>query len=135
MLEHIEAALQRPNFIAFVVLFLWGFFIMVAHPNLVKKLIGMYLVQTSVIFLLVTISAKQDAEVKATVPILQGIDAVPSATHQIDPAVYVNPLPHVLTLTAIVVQVATLGVSLALVTAIYRKYGSLDEDEILKRIE
>ena len=131
MLEHIEVALQRPNFIAFVVLFLWGFFIMVAHPNLVKKLIGMYLVQTSVIFLLVTISAKKEA----TVPILQGIDAVPSATHEIDPANYANPLPHVLTLTAIVVQVATLGVSLALVTAIYRKYGSLDEDEILKRIE
>ncbi len=131
MLEHIEAAVQRPNFIAFVVLFLWGFFIMVAHPNLVKKLIGMYLVQTSVIFLLVTISAKKEA----TVPILQGSDAVLSTTHQIDPADYTNPLPHVLTLTAIVVQVATLGVSLALVTAIYRKYGSLDEDEILKRIE
>ena len=131
MLEHIEAALHRPNFIAFVVLFLWGFFIMVAHPNLVKKLIGMYLVQTSVVFLLVTISAKKEA----TVPILQGSDAVLSATHQIDPADYTNPLPHVLTLTAIVVQVATLGVSLALVTAIYRKYGSLDEDEILKRIE
>ncbi len=131
MIEHIEAALQRPNFIAFVVLFLWGFFIMVTHPNLVKKLIGMYLVQTSVIFLLVTISVKKEA----TVPILQGSDAVQSATHQIDPASYTNPLPHVLTLTAIVVQVATLGVSLALVTAIYRKYGSLDEDEILKRIE
>jgi len=131
MLEHIEAALQRPNFIAFVILFLWGFFIMVAHPNLVKKLIGMYLVQTSVIFLLVTISVKKDA----TVPILQGTDAVQSSTHQIDPANYANPLPHVLTLTAIVVQVATLGVSLALVTAIYRKYDSLDEDEILKRIE
>ena len=131
MLEHIEAALQRPNFIAFVVLFLWGLFIMVAHPNLVKKLIGMYLVQTSVIFLLVTISAKKEA----TVPILQGSDAVQSATHQIDPEDYTNPLPHVLTLTAIVVQVATLGVSLALVTAIYRKYGSLDEDEILMGIE
>ncbi len=131
MHELIKAALQRPNFIAFVVLFLWGFFIMVAHPNLVKKLIGMYLVQTSVIFLLVTISAKKEA----TVPILQGSDAVQSATHEIDPADYTNPLPHVLTLTAIVVQVATLGVSLALVTAIYRKYGSLDEDEILKRIE
>ncbi|MEO2018867.1 MAG: cation:proton antiporter subunit C [Fuerstiella sp.] len=131
MLEHIEAALHRPNFIAFVVLFLWGFFIMVAHPNLVKKLIGMYLVQTSVIFLLVTLSAKKEA----TVPILQGSDAIQSVTHQIDPAIYANPLPHVLTLTAIVVQVATLGVSLALVTAIYRKYGSLDEDEILKRIE
>ena len=132
MLEHIEAALQRPNFIAFVVLFLWGFFIMITHPNLVKKLIGMYLVQTSVIFLLVTLGAKQEA----SVPILtlEDRDAVRSATREIDPKTYANPLPHVLTLTAIVVQVATLGVSLALVTAIYRKYGSLDEDEILKRI-
>ena len=131
MLEHIVPALQRPNFIAFVVLFLWGLFIMVTHPNLVKKLIGMYLVQTSIIFLLVTISAKQDA----TVPILQGKDAVMAEDDDVDPAKYANPLPHVLTLTAIVVQVATLGVSLALVTAIYRRYGSLDEDELLKRIE
>ena len=81
MIEHIEAALQRPNFIAFVVLFLWGLFIMVTHPNLVKKLIGMYLVQTSVIFLLVTISAKQDA----TVPILQGKDAVVVASLSLPP--------------------------------------------------
>ena len=131
MIEHIEAALQRPNFIAFVVLFLWGLFIMVTHPNLVKKLIGMYLVQTSIIFLLVTISAKQDA----TVPILQGKDAVMVEGDNVDPAEYANPLPHVLTLTAIVVQVATLGVSLALVTAIYRTYGSLDEDELLRKIE
>ena len=43
---------------------------------------------------------------------------------------YVNPLPHVLTLTAIVVQVATLGFSLGLVTAIYRKYGTLDDRAI-----
>jgi len=131
MIEHLEAAIQRPNFVAFVILFLWGFFIMVAHPNLVKKLIGMYLVQTSVIFLLVTTSAKMDA----TVPVLHEVDAVQSATAQIDPVNYANPLPHVLTLTAIVVQIATLGVSLALVTAIYRKYGSLDEDEVLKRIK
>ncbi len=131
MIELIEAALQRPNFIAFVVLFLWGLFIMVTHPNMVKKLIGMYLVQTSILLLLVTIGVKQDA----TVPILQGSDAVLSTADQITPADYTNPLPHVLTLTAIVVQVATLGVSLALVTAIYRKYGSLDEDEILQRIE
>jgi len=131
MIEHLEAAIQRPNFVAFVILFLWGFFIMVAHPNLVKKLIGMYLVQTSVIFLLVTTSAKMDA----TVPVLREVDAVQSATAQIDPGNYANPLPHVLTLTAIVVQIATLGVALALVTAIYRKYGSLDEDEVLKRIK
>ena len=131
MIELIEATLQRPNLIAFVVLFLCGFFIMVTHPNMVKKLIGMYLVQTSILLLLVSIGVKQDA----TVPILQGSDAVLSTADQMTPAEYTNPLPHVLTLTAIVVQVATLGVSLALVTAIYRKYGSLDEDEILQRIE
>jgi multicomponent Na+:H+ antiporter subunit C len=131
MIELIEAALHRPNFIAFVILFLWGFFIMITHPNLVKKLIGMYIVQTSVIFLLVTIGAKHDA----TVPILQGSDAVHSTSHGIAPDDYMNPLPHVLTLTAIVVQVATLGVSLALVTAIYQKFGSLDEEEILPRSE
>lgn len=131
MIEHIEAALQRPNYIAFVVLFLWGFFIMVTHPNMVKKLIGMYLVQTSILLLLVTIGVKQDT----TVPILQGSDAVAATADQVNPADYTNPLPQVLTLTAIVVQVATLGVSLALATAIYRTYGSLDEDEILRRIE
>lgn len=131
MIDHVVEWLKRPNFIAFVVLFLWGFFIMVTHPNLVKKLIGMYVVQTSVLLLLVTISAKREA----TVPILERVDAVVSAADQIDPTNYVNPLPHVVTLTAIVVQVATLGVSLALATGIYRRYGSLDEEEILKRIE
>lgn len=125
MLEIIDALLHRPNFIAFVTLFLWGLYITVVHHNLVKKLIGLYLVQTSVIFFLVTTSAKTNA----TVPILVG-PVSPDAV-----AAYVNPLPHVLTLTAIVVQVATLGVSLALVAAIYRRFGSLDENEILKRLE
>ena len=91
----------------------------------------MYVVQTSILFLLVTVGVKHEA----TVPILQGSDAVLSAEHEVTPAHYANPLPHVLTLTAIVVQVATLGVSLALVTAIYRKYGSLDEEEVLQRVE
>lgn len=125
MLDLIQAWLARPNFIAFVVLFLWGLYITVTHHNFVKRLIGLYLVQTSVILFLVTTSAKQGA----TVPILM------SATEQVQADAYVNPLPHVLTLTAIVVQVATLGVSLALVGAIYRKYGSLDEEDILKRLE
>lgn len=125
MVELLEAWLQRPNFIAFVILFLLGFYITVAHHNLVKKLIGLYLVQTSVIFFLVTTSAKEGA----TVPIL-----MPGET-RVEQQDYVNPLPHVLTLTAIVVQVATLGVSLALVAGIYKQYGSLDEDEILKKLE
>ena len=125
MVELVQAWLQRPNFIVFVILFLWGVYIMAAHPNLVKKLIGLYIVQTSAIFFLVAFSAKDDA----TVPIIMA-DAGP-----VDATRYANPLPHVLTVTAIVVQVATLGVSLALVSGIYRKFGTLDEDEVLERVE
>ena len=125
MAEVFEALLNRPNFVTFVILFLWGFYIMVTRYNLVKKLIGMYLVQTSVIFFLVTISAKKGA----TLPVLL------STSDPVQVQMYVNPLPHVLTLTAIVVGVATLGVSLALAEAIYREYDSLDEEEILKRLE
>jgi multicomponent Na+:H+ antiporter subunit C len=125
MVEFITATLQRPNYIAFVVLFLWGLYIAIAHHNLVKKLIGLYLIQTSVLFFLVSFSAKQGA----TVPIL-----LPT-TAKVPAEDYANPLPHALTLTGIVVQVATLGVALALVAAIYQKYASLDEDEILKKLE
>jgi multicomponent Na+:H+ antiporter subunit C len=125
MVDLVQTWLQRPNFIVFVILFLWGVYIMAAHPNLVKKLIGLYIVQTSAIFFLVAFSAKDGA----TVPIIFTDAAV------VDAATYANPLPHVLTVTAIVVQVATLGVSLALVSAIYRKFGSLDEDEVLERVE
>ncbi len=124
MLELIEAWLLRPNFIAFVILFLWSFCIMVMSHNLVKQLIGLYILQTSVLFFLIAVSAK----VGATVPIIL------SEAGAVQAADYANPLPHVLTLTAIVVQVATLGVSLALVSAIYREYGSLDEEDILKKL-
>jgi multicomponent Na+:H+ antiporter subunit C len=125
MVELLQTLLQRPNFIVFVILFLWGIYIMAAHPNFVKKLIGLYIVQTSAIFFLVAFSAKEGA----TVPIIPDGETVVNALN------YANPLPHVLTVTAIVVQVATLGVSLALVTAIYRRFGSLEEDEILEQLD
>ena len=124
MSELIEVALHRPNILTFVLLLVWGVYITLSNPNLIKKLIGLYIVQTSVLFFLVTISAKAGA----TVPVLH------DAATAVQVADYVNPLPHVLTLTAIVVQVATLGVSLALVSAIYRKFGTLDEIEILKQL-
>jgi multicomponent Na+:H+ antiporter subunit C len=124
MPEILTDTLARPNFIAFVALFLCGLFIAITHHNLVKKIIGLYLVQTSVLFILVTFSARQGA----TVPILVTESPVRVGD-------YVNPLPHALTLTGIVVGVATLGVALSVVAAIYRDFGSLDEDEILKRVE
>ena len=125
MVDLFSALFERPNFVTFIIIFLWGFYIMLTRYNLVKKLVGLYLVQTSVIFFLVSISGKKGA----TVPVLL------TTTAPVQAADYVNPLPHVLTLTAIVVGVATLGVALALCAAIYRKYGSLDEEEILKSMQ
>ena len=125
MHEFFDAALSRPNLVAFVVLLLGGLYITITHHNLVKKLIGLYLVQTSVIFFLVTTGAKEGA----TVPVI--LDGTAPFTAD----AYVNPLPQVLMLTAIVVQIATLGVSLGLVSRIYRKFGSLDEDRILDTLE
>lgn len=121
----LEALFHRPNFVAFIILFVWGLYIMVTHHNLIKKLIGMYLVQTSVLLFFVATGAKS----YSTVPVLL------NGVTEVDPNAYANPLPHVLVLTAIVVGVATLGVSLGLTIAIYRKYGSLEEDVILRGME
>lgn len=125
MIELLADTVQRLNFVAFVALFLCGLFIAIVHHNLVKKVIGLYVIQTSVLFILVTFSAKQGGTVPIVLP----------GPGPVDARVYVNPLPHALTLTGIVVGVATLGVSLSVATAIYRKYGSLNEDEILERLE
>jgi multicomponent Na+:H+ antiporter subunit C len=114
----------RPSFLAFILLFLFGFYIMVTHKNLIRKLIGMYLLQTSVILFFVTTGVK----VGSTVPILL------ISEQPVRPEAYANPLPAALMLTAIVVGVATLGVSLALVIAIYRQYQTLEEDELVRKM-
>ena len=116
-----DLLLHRPNFVAFIILFLLGMYIMVLHQNLVKKLIGMYIMQTSIILFFITLAVKKDS----TIPIL-----LPSAA-VVTPDVYANPLPHVLMLTAIVVGVSTLGVSLAMVIALYREYHTLEEGQML----
>lgn len=125
MPELIDVALHRPNFVACILLLLAGLYICVSHPNLIKKIIGLFLVQTSVIFYIVTISAKEGA----TAPVLT------DPAGPIRAEAFVNPLPHVLTLTAIVVQVATLGVSLGIVSAINKRFGSFDEEAVLEKMQ
>lgn len=100
---------------------MWG---MLARRNLMKKLIGMTIFQTAIIMLFICISYKSGG----TVPtIVEG--AAPGAL------TYVNPLPHVLMLTAIVVMVATSGVALAIIILVHRRYHTLDEREILERMK
>ena len=106
-----------------------GFYAMIGKTNLVKKLVGMNIFQWSIILFVVSLSTKRDA----TIPIIFGSHSSGGPAH-LDASNYVNPLPHVLMLTAIVVGVATTGVALALLLRIYRRYGTLEEDELLKRI-
>jgi multicomponent Na+:H+ antiporter subunit C len=93
-----------------------GLYIVIARGNLVKKLIGLSIFQTSVYLLYVA----PGTVIGGTAPII--------SPHY---AVYSNPLPHVLILTAIVVGVATLALGLALAVRIRELYGSIEEDEIL----
>jgi multicomponent Na+:H+ antiporter subunit C len=101
-----------------VFLMVAGLYIVVARGNLVKKLIGLSIFQTSVYLLYIG----PGKLIGGTAPIVaEGF------------RVYSNPLPHVLILTAIVVGVATLALGLALVVRIREAYGTIEEDEILER--
>ncbi len=101
-----------------------GFYGMLAKRNLVKKLIGMTILQTSIILFWLVGAYKAGG----SVPIYDERLGVA------DPGLYVNPLPHTLMLTAIVVAVVTLGVAFALIVAIHRAYDTLDEEELLERM-
>ena len=111
------------NYWIYVVLILIGFYGMMAKNNLMKKLIGMTIFQWSIILFYVSIGSKKGG----TVPIVD-----PSLHPAVRAVDYINPLPHVLMLTAIVVGVATTGIALALLILVYRTYGTLEEDEILE---
>jgi len=103
------------NYWLIIVLMMIGFYIVIAHGNLVKKIVGLNVFQVSVFLLYITMGKVEGG----TAPILaDGIEA------------YSNPLPHVLILTAIVVGVATTALGLALVVRIKETYTTIEEDEI-----
>ena len=102
------------DFIA-IFLMMAGFYVVISQGNLVKKLVGLALFQTSVFILYISMGKVADGHA----PILtEGV------------SLYSNPLPHVLILTAIVVGVATTAVGLALVVRINEAYGTVEEEEI-----
>jgi multicomponent Na+:H+ antiporter subunit C len=111
---------------AAVLLMVIGLYAILVKRNLVKKLIGLNILQAAIILIWVASATREDA----TVPVLEGH----GAGHAIDAAEYLNPLPHTLMLTAIVVGVATTGVAFALLISIFRRYGTLDEAELLREM-
>lgn len=103
------------NYWIVILLMMMGLYIVIASPNLIKKVVGLSVFQVSVFIMYITFGK-----------ITQG--SPPIITDNID--IYSNPLPHVLILTAIVVGVATTSVGLALIVRIQEAYGSIDEDDI-----
>jgi len=125
LLAHIVG---RYNYWLYIVLMMIGLYAMIAKNNLAKKLVGMNIFQTAIILFYISMGCKKGA----TIPIIE--HAHGSASHAIRAVDYINPLPHVLMLTAIVVSVSTFGVALALAIRIYNRYKTLEEDEILGQI-
>jgi multicomponent Na+:H+ antiporter subunit C len=103
------------NYEVVVVLFMIGLYMIMASPNLVKKVLGLNIFQVAVFILYISLGKLEGG----TAPI-----------HDPAYALYSNPLPHVLILTAIVVGVATTALALALVVRIHDTYDSIEEDEI-----
>lgn len=101
-----------------VALLMLGLYTMIVHRNLFKKFVGMTIFQTAIILFFLLVSIKRDASIPIVPP-------GPTAA-----AGFMNPLPHALMLTAIVVAVATAGVAFAILIRLHAAYGSLEEDVI-----
>ncbi|MGD9659668.1 MAG: cation:proton antiporter subunit C [Porticoccaceae bacterium] len=106
------------NYWMVIVLMMIGFYIVIVQGNLIKKLIGLNIFQTSVFIFYISVG-KVDG---GTAPIF-----IPEAT------LYSNPLTHVLILTAIVVGIATMALALSLVVRIKAAYGTVEEQELQER--
>lgn len=106
------------NYWMVVILMMIGLYVTISRGNLIKKIVGLNLFQTSVFMLYISMGKVAGG----TAPILTGKPG----------EVYSNPLPHVLILTAIVVGISTTALALALAVRIKESYGTIEEDEILK---
>ena len=104
-----------------MILFFLGVYGMVLSKNYMKKLMAMSVMQVAVIFFYLCFAQKDGA----MIPIQNCITT--------DPNAYINPLPHGLMLTAIVVSLGTTGVAIALLMRIKEIYGSVEEVEVLRR--
>ncbi len=108
------------NYWISIALMMAGFYLVIAHANLIKKLVGLNVFQTAVFLLYISIGKVSGG----TAPIAkEGF------------TLYSNPLPSVLILTAIVVAVSTTAVALAIIVRIREAYGTVEEDEILEQDE
>jgi multicomponent Na+:H+ antiporter subunit C len=108
------------NYWIVIILMMIGLYIVIAHENLVKKLIGINIFQTSIFILFISMGKITGG----TAPILNETSTL-----------YSSPLPHVLILTAIVVGISTTALGLAIVIRIHHAFGTVDDDELQQEME
>ena len=139
----ISSIFENYHYSVVIILMMTGLYVVFSSGNLIKKLVGLSVFQTSVFLLYITIGKVSggqppilvddghgDDHAELATNLMAGADAkVGGAQHGAE-VLYSNPLPHVLILTAIVVGVATLAIGLALVVRIREVYGSIEEDVI-----
>ena len=119
----LELFMSRYVYVAVVILLVIGLYGMLGKRNLLKKLIGMNIFQTAIFLFYIEGATKAGG----TVPVIDpqiGTEA----------AKYINPLPHVLILTGLVVGISLTGVALAFLLIIYRAYKTLDDKAIMKEM-
>ncbi len=129
-MDLLQLIAAKYNYWLYVILMMIGLYAMIAKNNLIKKVVGMSIFQTAIILFYVSIGFKHNA----TIPIIMGDTGHGAVGDAIQAAHYINPLVHVLMLTAIVVSVATFGVAMALCVRIYQRYQTLEEDELRMRL-
>jgi multicomponent Na+:H+ antiporter subunit C len=111
--------LANLNYVVAMLLFSLGFYLLVVQRNIIKKIISLNIIETSVFLFLVSAGYLKDG----TAPIMEpGVDITRM----------VNPIPQALILTGIVVAVSTTALALALALKLYRHYGTLNIDEFGK---
>lgn len=115
----LELLADRYVYLFVVALLSLGLFTLLTERHLVKKLVGLVLFQTAVFIFFIEGSVRDDGDVPVIDPAVGP-----------DPDAYVNPLPHLLILTALVVGVAVIGVALSLIVTIKHAYGTLDDAEL-----
>ena len=105
--------------VASVILFVLGMMNLLMQPNLVKKIIGMDIMDAAIYLFL---ASKGYIQGKAAPIYIDGIT---------DASYYINPVPSGLVLTGIVVSVSVSALMMALTINLYREYGTLNLDEIM----
>ncbi|MBM4350905.1 MAG: Na+/H+ antiporter subunit C [Deltaproteobacteria bacterium] len=120
----ISEIFAKYNYWVSILLMLIGFYAIITKENLIKKIIGLNIFQTAIFLFFISLGVvkKGTAPIVSEEMILKGYQ-------------YVNPLPHVLILTAIVVAIATTAVALALIIRLQEQYGTIEESEIIEAIK